>query len=215
MTSIRLVGVVISIGVLVTTASALGKPAGTGDSARALSKSSSDDGFEAQAVRTCVDRWNQGSMLSWGPALVDISFRTLDRARLAEVGLHDAHARRCVALFAFEYPRDPSNGCGRATVASGRPGYCVDRSGTFFCVIDRYGAYACPPRHEPLRTAPLRKANAVTNRRGVLTLNTPLDGTRPTPPLAWQRLYPHTDGLSRLVGVPRTCSSKFPTLVGR
>jgi hypothetical protein len=39
----------------------------------------------------------------------------------------------------------------------------------------------------------LKDANAQTDKRGVLTLDAPLTGTRATPPLAWQR-FPHTDG---------------------
>ena len=35
----------------------------------------------AQALRTCVDRWNQANMLGWGPALVSVSVRRLDAAR--------------------------------------------------------------------------------------------------------------------------------------
>jgi len=59
------------------------------------------------------------------------------------------------------------------------------------CVLTGSGAYWCPPLHEP--TGPVLKKNARIDRRGVLTLDQPLKGTHPTPPLAWQR-YPHLDG---------------------
>ena len=32
----------------------------------------------AQALRTCVDRWNEGNMLGWGPTLASVSIRRLD-----------------------------------------------------------------------------------------------------------------------------------------
>jgi hypothetical protein len=41
---------------------------------------------------------------------------------------------------------------------------------------------------------PLTNPNGRTDRRGVLTLTVPLPGTHATPPLSWQRRYPHVDG---------------------
>ena len=29
----------------------------------------------AQALRTCVDRWNQGNMVGWGPGPANVAFR--------------------------------------------------------------------------------------------------------------------------------------------
>src|SRR5262249_37743317 len=40
---------------------------------------------------------------------------------------------------------------------------------------------------------PLTNRNATIDKRGVLELHSPLKGTHPTPPLAWQR-HPHVDG---------------------
>jgi hypothetical protein len=40
---------------------------------------------------------------------------------------------------------------------------------------------------------PLRNTNGTTDHRGVLRLDVPLKGTRATPPLRWQRRYPHVD----------------------
>ncbi len=70
---------------------------------------------------------------------------------------------------------------------------CVDERRTWICVINAVGGYDCLIRHEPLYT-PLRNKNATTDERGVLKLDVPLSGTHPTPPLAWQRRYPHIDG---------------------
>jgi hypothetical protein len=150
-------------------------------------------GSPAQALRTCVDRWNQGNMVDWGPALVGVSVRQLDAQQLAQVGMRDRALRRCVARFAFVLRRDPRTGCVDSAPLPGRPGLCVDR-GTFFCVMNRFGGYNCPLRHEPDRRRPLRSPNAKTDKHGVLTLDVPLSGTRATPPLVWQRRYPHTDG---------------------
>jgi hypothetical protein len=55
------------------------------------------------------------------------------------------------------------------------------------------GGYDCP-----LVTSdgmpPLKDANGTTDRRGVLKLDVRLTGTHATPPLLWQRRYPHVDG---------------------
>jgi hypothetical protein len=58
--------------------------------------------------------------------------------------------------------------------------------------MDGFGGYGCPTNAEG--SPPLRHRNATTNERGVLRLDVPLNGTHPTPPLAWQQRYPHTDG---------------------
>src|SRR5438874_5221732 len=81
----------------------------------------------AQALRTCVDRWNQAHMRSWGPALASVGLRRLDGTRLAAVGLHPGRPR-CVVSVAFEYPRDPKTGCSQDPTAPGNPGFCVERS---------------------------------------------------------------------------------------
>ena len=147
----------------------------------------------SQALRTCVDRWNEGNMLGWGPALVNVSVRRLNAAQLAEVGLRNPTVPRCVVALAIEFRRDPKAGCFGASVVAGRPGWCVNRSATWNCVIDGFGAYECPTNADTAQT-PLRGKNATTDSRGVLRLDVPLAGTHSTPPLAWQRLYPHTDG---------------------
>lgn len=51
----------------------------------------------------------------------------------------------------------------------------------------------CPLMHEPTGSR-LAGKNATTDERSVLKLDVPLKGTHATPPLAWQRRYPHTDG---------------------
>jgi hypothetical protein len=144
----------------------------------------------AQALRTCVDRWNEGHMVSWGPALVSVGFRRLDATRLAAVGLRPG-PRRCVVSVAFEYRRDPHTGCSGGSKAPGKRGFCVD-TGTWSCVMYSSGAYGCPLRHEPDRV-PLTHKNATTDEHGVMTLDVPLAGTHAPPRLAWQR-YPRTDG---------------------
>jgi hypothetical protein len=83
---------------------------------------------------------------------------------------------------------------GRVVNVAARPGCVVslifDR-GTVACRIAHAGAYWCPPLHDEY--GPPRKKNATIGKRGVLRLDKPLEGTRPTAPLAWQR-YPHVDG---------------------
>ena len=146
----------------------------------------------AQELRRCVDRWNQANMVGWGPAFVRASVRRLDAKELGAIGLRDPARRRCVISFAFESRADPQTGCSGPAPVPGKPGWCLDRSGTFSCAINPLGAYNCPLIHEPLGPR-LTKKNATTDKRGLLKLDVPLKGTHATPRLAWQR-YPHTDG---------------------
>src|SRR5947207_4196755 len=98
----------------------------------------------AQQLRRCVDRWNQANMVGWGPAFVRVSVRRLDATELAAVGLQIPARRRCVISFAFESRADPQTGCSGRTAVPGKPGWCLDRTGTFACSINPLGAYNCP-----------------------------------------------------------------------
>jgi hypothetical protein len=121
----------------------------------------------AQALRTCVDRWNQGNMIGWGPGPANVAFRRPNAKERSRMEL--SSRRQCIV----------------ATAAGG---------GTWTCVLLKTGAYWCPPLHEP--TGPPLRAlgkNATIDRRGVLELAAPLNGTHPTTPLAWAR-YPRVDG---------------------
>ena len=117
-----------------------------------------------QTLRTCVDRWNQGNMIAWGPVPANVAFRRPVAKEHASIEL--SSRRRCIVA-----------------IAAG--------GGTWTCVLGSSGAYSCPPLHEP--TGPQLRRNARIGRRGVLVLDQPPRGTHPTRPLAWQR-YPHVDG---------------------
>lgn len=166
--------------------------AATACDAKTTSESAQQTSKSTQQLRTCIDRWNQANMVGWGPAFVRVSVRRLDATELAAVGLRNPARPRCVISFAFESRADPQTGCSGRTPVPGKPGWCLDRTGTFSCAINPLGAYNCPLIHEPLGP-PLTKKNATTDKRGVLKLDVPLKGTHATPRLAWQR-YPHTDG---------------------
>ena len=118
---------------------------------------------EAQALRTCVDRWNQGNMVGWGPGPANVAFRRPNAKEHSRIEL--SSRRLCIV----------------ATPAG---------DGTWTCVLSSTGAYWCPPLHEA--TGPRLPENATLDRRGVLELDSPLKGTHPAPPLAWQR-YPRVD----------------------
>ena len=109
-------------------------------------------------------------MVSWGSMSVRIAIRALDARERSAVSFGDDAQRRCTLSLA------------------GRPG-----DNSWICRIGNTGGYECP-----LVTAdgmpPLRNKNGTTDRRGVLKLDVPLAGTHATPPLAWQRRYPHVDG---------------------
>jgi hypothetical protein len=137
---------------------------------------------DAQALRTCADRWNQGNMRGWGPTFASVGIA----ARRVETG----ESSRCVVALAVSYKRQPGSRCHDHSVP-GRSDYCFRRSQTYVCVMGQVGAYICPPNAEG--SPPLRRQNATVDERGVLTLEVSLQGTHATPPLAWQR-YPHVDG---------------------
>ncbi len=119
---------------------------------------------DAQALRTCVDRWNQGNMVGWGPGPANVAFRSPNAKEKSSIGL--SSSRQCIV----------------ATPAG---------DGTWTCVLSSTGAYWCPPLHEA--TGPRLPQNATLDRRGVLELDSPPKSTHPAPPLAWQR-YPRVDG---------------------
>jgi hypothetical protein len=123
-----------------------------------------------QALRSCVDRWNQDKMLSWGSMSVGISIRRLDARERDRVSFGDDAQRRCTVSLAVR---------------------AEDNS--WICRIGGTGGYVCPlvtsdgmPR--------LKNVNGTTDRRGFLKLDVPLKGTHATPPLPWQQRYPHVDG---------------------
>jgi hypothetical protein len=148
--------------------------------------------IRAQALRTCVDRWNQGNMLGWGPTMVSVAVRRLDPREQAQLGLRGRAPPRCTVSLAVHSPRDPRTGCSGESVMPGYPKSCVDKQGTFPCVINTVGGYECPRIADG--SPPLRNKNATTDKRGVLRLDVPLRGAYAMPPLAWQRRYPHIDG---------------------
>ena len=118
----------------------------------------------SQTLRTCVDRWNQGHMVGWGPGPANVAFRRPNTKEHSSIEL--SSSRQCIV----------------ATPAG---------DGTWTCVLSSTGAYWCPPLHEA--TGPRLPENATLDRRGVLELDSPPKGTHPAPRLAWQR-YPRVDG---------------------
>jgi hypothetical protein len=100
---------------------------------------------------------------------VRIAIRALDARERAAVSFGDNAQRRCTLSLA------------------GRPG-----DNSWICRIRDSGGYDCP-----LVTSdgmpPLRNTNGRTDQHGVLRLDVPLKGTHATPPLPWQRRYPHMD----------------------
>ena len=118
----------------------------------------------AQTLRTCVDRWNQGNMVGWGPGPAHVAFRRPGAKERSTIELPSR--RLCIVAIAVG-------------------------DGTWTCVLSPTGAYWCPPLHEP--TGPRLTENAKLDRRGVLKLDSPLKGTHRAPRLAWQR-YPRVDG---------------------
>jgi hypothetical protein len=129
----------------------------------------------AQALRTCVDRWNQGNMVGWGPGSANVAFRRPNAKERSSIAL--PRRRQCIVGIAVS-------------------------GGTWTCVLSSAGAYWCPPLHEP--TGPRLPENAKLDRRGALTLDSPLKRTHAPQPLVWQR-YPRVDGYVQ----PWTSSGKL------
>jgi hypothetical protein len=143
---------------------------GVGSRWATAAQSSDSAASSAQALRTCVDRWNQDNMVSWGSMSVRVAIRGLSARERSILPMPDAARRRCTLSLA------------------GRAG-----DNTWICQIGIAGGYYCP-----LITSDgmpvLKNPNGTTDRRGVLKLDVPLKGTHATPPLLWQRRYPHVDG---------------------
>jgi hypothetical protein len=144
----------------------------------------------AQTLRTCADRWNQGNMVSWGPTFGSVSFRRPTPYERQYLGVPDRP--RCVVALAVSYKRNSPGGRCYDHPVPGHPQFCVRQSQTYSCVMEHSGAYVCPTNAEG--SPPLRNQNSTVDEHGVLTLRVSIEGTRATPPLAWQRRYPRIDG---------------------
>src|SRR5260370_29256763 len=80
-----------------------------------------------QRLRLCIDRWNQGRMIDWGPSIAAVS-----------------SSPRCTVSLAYVLTRDPSLSCKPAVVWPEHAAYCIDRHFTFVCELNHRGAYLCP-----------------------------------------------------------------------
>src|SRR3954454_11993125 len=80
-----------------------------------------------QQLRTCVDRWNQGRMIDWGPSLAAVE-----------------SSPHCTVMLAYVYERPPSSSCAPGVVWREHVRYCLDRHLSFVCTLNQDGAYECP-----------------------------------------------------------------------
>src|SRR3954464_10024515 len=53
---------------------------------------------DPQALRTCVDRWNQGNMVGWGPGPANVAFRRPNAKEHSTMGL--STRRLCIVAIA-------------------------------------------------------------------------------------------------------------------
>src|SRR3954451_23179991 len=118
----------------------------------------------AQALRTCVDRWNQANMLDWGPAEASVAVRRLHPGELQY--LAQLARPGCVVALAVEFPKDPRQGCYGGKTVPGQPHLCIDRRTTNICAptSPRTGAYYCTTRSDGAPA--LANRNATTDGRG-------------------------------------------------
>jgi hypothetical protein len=121
----------------------------------------------SQALRTCVDRWNQDTMVGYGFLAGHLEVAMVRPGHLLALATGvRGHQKRCVLMFGPE------------------------KAHPVYCVLAPSGAFYCPysPVEGPRRTT----TNATLGKDGVLTLDISLSGTHAARPLAWQR-YPHVD----------------------
>jgi hypothetical protein len=119
----------------------------------------------AQALRTCVDRWNQSHMVGSGAGPVNVAYRLPNAGERSRLGL--TPRRLCIVA-----------------IPAG--------DGSWTCVQSDPSAFWCPPHKEPTGL-PVRNANATLSRAGGLKLGSPPQGTHPPARLPWQR-YPVVNG---------------------
>src|SRR5579859_4366144 len=105
--------------------------------------SSASQSSPAQALRTCVDRWNQDNMLGWGPTLASVSIRGLTAEERSRWVIPNPTRPRCTVSVADYWPRALRHGCSGGTAMPGYPGACFDRRSTWVCVINVVGSYDC------------------------------------------------------------------------
>lgn len=127
----------------------------------------------AQARGRCVVRWNQMRM-DWQGTVVAVRSRP-----------------RCEVELAFAYLQ-PRGSCAPAALYRIGPRTCLDRTNSFVCQINSYGAYACPSHASRTR---VREWNAVLRADKRLVLNNPPAITPHVALPAWARRYPYRDGL--------------------
>ena len=90
--------------------------------------SASAQASEAQALRTCADRWNQGNMVSWGPTFASVSFRRPTRYERRYLSVPDRP--HCVVALAVSYKRNPPRGRCYDHPVPGHAQFCFRRSQT-------------------------------------------------------------------------------------
>jgi hypothetical protein len=125
----------------------------------------------AQSLQRCVDRWNQMRMTLLGTV-------ASVRAR-----------PRCEVELAYSF-RLSTGSCAAAQVYRGAPRTCVDRRSSFLCVLNQFGAYACPTHAD---TTHVRRWNAIFRGHHLVLKHPPAVMPR-TPLPGWARRYPYRDG---------------------
>lgn len=128
-----------------------------------------------QTQQGCVDRWNQ--------------MRMSQENTIASIVAN----RRCSVTLAYTFTA-ASGGpkmCAPGQRVSGTARQCLDRQHAFVCVLNQYGAYACPSHANQSGGVDW---NASLDRHGVLSLDHP-PKTKPTTALpGWAATYPYKDG---------------------
>jgi hypothetical protein len=96
---------------------------------------------------------------------------------------------RCQVELAYSF-RPPTGSCSPLQLSRAKPRTCIDRSNSFPCVLNAYGAYACPTHAE---RSHVRDWNAII-RHGRLVLKRPPAVLPHTPSPRWSQRYPYQDG---------------------
>jgi hypothetical protein len=86
--------------------------------------------------------------------------------------------------------RQSTGSCAPAQLYRAKAGTCIDRHSSFLCVLNRYGAYACPTHAGSTR---VRVWNAIL-AHARLALKHPPAVIPHTEPPPWTQRYPYQDG---------------------
>jgi hypothetical protein len=96
---------------------------------------------------------------------------------------------RCQVELAYSF-RQSTGSCAPVQLYRAKPLTCIDRRSSFLCVLNRYGAYACPTH---AGRSHVRVWNAILQHRRLVLKHPPVVMPHMSLP-RWAHRYPYQDG---------------------